>query len=355
MAPGNVTLFPSGGPTFSADQYGGSTGSALFDGTNDLLGVGALPPYAMVPSNTLSVLLWCKLTDKAADRGLLWYGTEAGTSYFQVLYRLSDDRFVVICRSADGSLYEQAAETLGSPSAGQWYGIYASISAGYLRIRVITGRGLVPTYIELRASGYFITWPQGTQAEALPGEDARAMPPDGILRSGTAKRVHLGSGYGTQFHKGHIGDVCVYNRALSRLEQSHLFHIDPYAALFWPGGYGGPENEFTTALSAPTGLALSGSGPIPVTFTDNTSGIFEHELWRDDGTGYNFTLLTTLGAGVSSYEDADGTPLHSYKVRAVRNRGNPSTFASATGAQSAIVTEDGSLLTSEGGSTLIQE
>lgn len=59
---------------------------------------------------------------------------------------------------------------------------------------------------------------------------------------------------------------------------------------------------------------------------DNNAPAYSHELWRDQATGLDFSPLTTLAAGVSTYDDgATGLFTHNYKVRAIGN-GDPSAF-----------------------------
>ena len=53
-----------------------------------------------------------------------------------------------------------------------------------------------------------------------------------------------------------------------------------------------------------------------------------HEVWRDSGGGINFSLLTTLDAGVVNYSDATESPVNTYKVCAI-GEGDPSDFVIA--------------------------
>lgn len=72
-----------------------------------------------------------------------------------------------------------------------------------------------------------------------------------------------------------------------------------------------------SAPALPTGLTLTLiSGGVRVSFTDNSGGVAEHEIWAQSDGGIS-ALLTTLNAADVSYDDTvSPVDLRYYKVRA---------------------------------------
>lgn len=131
----------------------------------------------------------------------------------------------------------------------------------------------------------------------------------------------------TNFFVGSLGPVGFWSRRHNLVERNFLNSSwgDP-AGLFTPASGSGQTDAPTTPI-APSDVSAVGT-PVSIEFTDHTSGLYQHEIWRDEGDGH-FALLTTLESGITEYEDATGSEiLNSYKVRAV-GRGNPSAFATA--------------------------
>lgn len=276
---------------------------------------------------TFTVTGWVQLNTKAAGSSILAFKSSGGTTQIALSYSAITDRFALDVTQTPVGVGVNDAD-VGSPAVGTWYFVLFWYDPADL------------------AAGFSVT-PYGAAA-LNPGVQlalTHALPAFTQFTVGAAAGALAAL-------QGKLWSVSAWYRLLNAREKRHVFGSTNYPwPVFTPADGRGTAPATPTAPSA---VLLTGSGPITVSFTDNTDGRFEHEVWRDDGTALYWELLTTLDRGDTSYDDADGTPLNSYKVRSI-GRGEPSAFASASGAQAAILAETGELLTTEGGDTIIQE
>jgi hypothetical protein len=262
----------------------------------------------MLNQASLTFTLWFKITSKVGAQRLLHYGTGAGTTY-TLRYSSVQDRLNWHVLDSTGT-HEviTTSSVLGSPALDTWYFAHC-------------------WYDAVSKSAGLRVWP--LSSSTMPAADESAVP---FGKNTAIGNLTIGYGPSAEGLKGKLYGVGAWSRLLNQIEIPRVkLDLDyPWPGAVWvPAGEASVETMAATP-TAPTNLSATGTTPNSVSFTDNSDGLYEHEVWRDDGTGSRFDLIATLDPGVTVYVDADGTGLNSYRVRAI-GRGQPSAFASVGG------------------------
>jgi len=169
--------------------FDGEMGYALnFLGSNDFVNVSIYDAIDF-GNEDFTVAMWVKLEDVSADNEFLYKGTGGtGTdTRYRMHYNFSSDRLRwSMTDSATVSAVE--CDALGSPATGVWYHLAGRLNAATSEIAIIVNGRLKSTD----------TAPAGSAA-------------GGDLRLG-------GTGFSSKDFTGRMGDLRIYNRALSDAE-----------------------------------------------------------------------------------------------------------------------------------------
>jgi hypothetical protein len=94
----------------------------------------------------------------------------------------------------------------------------------------------------------------------------------------------------------------------------------------WPAGQE-PSNDLSTALAPPTAFAFEASNSLS---WENADAFHSIELYQDDGQGrgQNLYLIATVDPGTQGYVLDDVATGEIFKIRHIRDRGEPSAFLS---------------------------
>ncbi len=121
QGPLNLDLNPDG-PLYTAGiERGGEPGAALFPYEGAFANVSDPSGFYISTENAITIGLWLRLDDKGASTLILSYMTGAPyVTRYELAYDDGADRFVWSMRGVSGAV-SVVANTLGSPTAGQWY------------------------------------------------------------------------------------------------------------------------------------------------------------------------------------------------------------------------------------------
>ena len=314
----------SGIPTYADDIHLITEGSALFTGLEGALKTDSA---AMLNPASVAIRVWFKFSSKVGAQRLINYAATGGGTVYTLRYSSVTDRLNWhILDSGQTHEVIVTASTLGSPAVDVWHLAYCYYDATTKRAG-----------IQVRPRDGISVAPWATDETAVP-----------FGKNTAGGQFNVAYGPSNERFKGKLMGVGIWARPLNFLELDRVAAIGGYP---WPvftpaAGESGVEVE-APAPAAPSNLQVSGDGATYIwleNFTDNTGGLYAHEVWLSDVTGRNWQLLATLDPGVNGgiWSAAYDSDLQSVRVRAI-GRGNPSAWATAI-APDAYYFEGGAVL-----------
>lgn len=290
----------------------GASDRANFNGAAYL--TSNVPGGALDPSGDFTFCANVRLASQSALMTILGATASGSVTRYALAYESATDRFAFTIFRGSGTVVVRA-DNLGAVALNRWYHIRAWYDSDDQTIGISVNNGA----------------PDVTAAAGAKASNANGF------------RIGQWPGIGA-YWTGRIMGVGLWNRLLNTYEAAFIAsgprYVNPNwfwdstlpfeSAVWAPAGGETGEVDQPTTPTAPTGILAVNAPPMTVSFTDNTAGLYEHEIWRDDGTGSNFEIIATLDPGVTSYEDDDGTAVNTYRVRAI-GRGQPSAFITAGG------------------------
>ena len=241
---------PVGGVTWTKDRFGNCNSAASFDGVNDWI---TIPDNSLMRPNLVTVTAWVKRASLAVEATNIFYKQP-----YEV-YSLDAISFHIKqnsgCAYLNGTGWQNTT-AINTQQISQWYfvvGVFDGSSLSFYQNGVLVSQNtnLPKTVIDNCAGGDFRI---GRWHDASP----------------------------SQFFKGDLDDIRIYNRALSATEITQLFN----------------QAETTVAppsvsITAPTQTLCNGS---TVLLTANTAETGLQYQWSRNGTNITNAAQTTYSA-----------------------------------------------------------
>ena len=251
------------GATLTADRFGNENGAYRFDG-NDWIEVESSSSLSLLTSN-MSLMTWVKIDSQSGwipflckGRTARQFGLELGISGNGEIRIFVND----FNSTGNGSQVETVAPS-GSITVGEWYHIAISY----------TGEKLV-SYIN------------GVQAASIDVSDSFAQNDDSLY-------IGKDPPDATEYYRGELDDIRIYNRALSAAEVKALYDgtaVTPMTPGFYRLVVSCSDFDSTTSIwnSPDKTVTLYPAELYAATCPEHTMYAFASYMWMEGGVTYNF-------------------------------------------------------------------